>query len=474
MKRNSISINKEFFIKNSKGDVTYFYEVIKKIGEGSYGKVYIVKNKTSQDIRAMKQLDKNKIKNPETFKNEVKILSMLDHPNIVRLFEVLEDEKYFYLIMEFCNGGDLLNRMENNHYKEKEAAILIDQLISAVSYCHQKGICHRDLKPGNILFANKQEDSPIKIIDFGVSTLLKPKSEILENEEHNFKRMKSSVGTVHFLSPEVIKGNYNESCDIWSCGVILYILLCGHTPFDGANNQEIIENIMKGKVEFPKNEWKNISSHAKELIKGMLSPEKTRITIKGIINSKWFKSKLKKQKNNTISFDLRKLAKFDQYNTFKKAVMIFIASRLKNEECNEIREIFNKINECRSGTISFDEFKNFLINEQDIEIIGGETDYEIKEHFLNIDLDQNKKIDYTEFIAANMDKKVYLKKEKLKEAFEAFDLDQSGFINKSEVANILKMDSLLDGEKLAAMIIKENDYNNDGKINFDEFCQMMN
>ena len=170
MEDNKIVIRKDFFIREIEGKVTEYYEVLKKIGEGAFSKVYKVKEKETGELRAMKEVNKSKI-GVKKFKTEIKILAMLDHPNILRLFEVIEDEKSIYLILELCTGGELLSRMKNNHYKEKEAAKLKEQIVSAVAYCHEKGKCHRDLKPHNILFLNEKPDSPIKIVDFGISKI---------------------------------------------------------------------------------------------------------------------------------------------------------------------------------------------------------------------------------------------------------------------------------------------------------------
>ena len=300
-------IRKEFFIREIEGNVTEYYEVLKKIGEGGFAKVYKVKEKETGEIRAMKEVDKSKIHDVKYFKTEIKILAMLDHPNILRLFEVIEDSKKFYLIMELCSGGELLSRMTNNRYREKEAAKLIDQIASAVAYCHEKGICHRDLKPQNILFCNENPNSPIKVVDFGISKIFNPSLSSLNEEfggnENKSKKMSTKVGTLHYFSPEVIKGNYTEKCDVWSLGVILYILLCGYPPFIGANENEVIKNICSYKFEFPNNEWKKISENAKNLISSMLSPEKKRISAMEVCNSKWIKSKLKKENKNNITFN---------------------------------------------------------------------------------------------------------------------------------------------------------------------------
>ena len=474
---NKVVIRKEFFIREIEGKVTEYYEVLKKIGEGGFSKVYKVKEKETGEIRAMKEVNKSKIPDLKNFKTEIKILAMLDHPNILRLFEVIEDEKSFYLIMEFCTGGELLARMKNNHYKEKEAAKLMEQIVSAVAYCHEKGICHRDLKPQNILFLNENPDSPIKVVDFGISKIYDPslsslKEEFGESENKN-KKMTNLVGTMHYLSPEVIKGSYTEKCDVWSLGVILYILLCGYPPFNGNNEIDIKKSISSLKLEFPKEQWKNISENAKNLISSMLCPEKKRISAKEVFNSKWLTSRLKKENQVNISFNLDKLDEFRHFNKFKQCILVFIASRLNQEEYGEIPTIFRKINECKSGMISFSDFKSFIINNQMQEIVGGENDEEIRKKFLGIDIDNNNKIDFTEFLAANMDKSVYLSETKLRNAFDSFDLDKNGIINREDIIKILKIDNLIDSKKVASDIIDPNDANKDGKIDFDEFCKLM-
>ena len=472
-----IVIRKEFFIRETEGQITEYYEVLKKIGEGGFSKVYKVREKETGEIRGMKEVNKSKIKDVKNFKTEIKILAMLDHPNILRLFEVIEDSKSFYLIMELCTGGELLSRMENNHYKEKEAAKLMEQIVSAVSYCHEKGICHRDLKPQNILFCNESPDSPIKIVDFGISKIYDPSLSSLKedfgDDENKKKKMSTRAGTIHYLSPEVIKGSYTEKCDVWSLGVILYILLCGYPPFYGKNEVEIIKNISSFKFEYPTTEWKNISESAKNLISSMLCPENKRISAKEVLNSKWFKSKLKKKNQCNVSFNLDKLDEFRHFNKFKQSVLIFIASRLNQEEYGDIPKIFNKINECKSGMISFEDFKKYVINNQKQEIIGGENDEEIRKKFFGIDIDNNNKIDFTEFLAANMDKSIYIDKSKLRNAFDCFDLDKSGIITREDIIKILKIEKLIDSKQLASDLIDPNDINKDGKIDFDEFYRLM-
>ena len=275
------------------------------------------------------------------------------------------------------------------------------------------------------------------------------------------------------MSPEIIKGSYNEKCDIWSMGIILYYLLCGYPPFVGANDSQLIQSIVESKLTFPKEDWKNISDSAKDLIKKMLCSEKKRISAKEIMSHKWMKTKLKKKLEKKIRFDFNKFNEFKKFGFIKKLVLLFLASRLNIEESGPIGEIFRKINECKSGMIDFDDFKSFIINNQDNEIIGGETDDEIRKKFLEIDVDRNNKIDFTEFIAANMDKAIFKDKEKLRIAFDAFDIDKNGIINKEDIINILKLENLYDANKIVSDLIDPNDINKDGKIDFDEFCKLM-
>ena len=362
--RKSLRINKESFVSIFEGDITQFYEVQKKIGEGAYGKIYKVRNKQSGDIRAMKQVTKTKIQDMGKFQDEIKILSTVDHPNIVRLFEVIEDDKYYNLIQELCTGGELLTRAQKNQLKEKDIARIFYQIMSGVAYIHGIGIVHRDLKLENVLFSTEEPNSPIKIIDFGFSVFMGKNNEMSKEKESEsqdpkkggFKRLKSKVGTLYYISPEIIKGNYDEKCDIWACGVILYILLAGYPPFTGNTDKEVYNLITSLKYDFDKERWKNISKYAKELIKNMLTPAKNRYTAKQVLASKWFEVKLKENFEDNINniLDYRRINKYKNYNKLKKAILTFIASRLSSEESSQLRNVFFNMDEDKNGYISFE------------------------------------------------------------------------------------------------------------------------
>ena len=430
----------------------------------------------------MKQITKTKIQDMGKFQDEIKILSTVDHPNIVRLFEVIEDDKYYNLLEELCTGGELLTRAQKTELKEKDIARIFYQIMSGVAYIHGIGIVHRDLKLENVLFSTEEPNSPIKIIDFGFSVFMGKNNEMSKEKESEsqdpkkggFKRLKSKVGTLYYISPEIIKGNYDEKCDIWACGVILYILLAGYPPFTGNTDKEVYNLITSLKYDFDKERWKNISKYAKELIKNMLTPAKNRYTAKQVLASKWFEVKLKENFEDNINniLDYRRINKYKNYNKLKKAILTFIASRLSSEESSQLRNVFFNMDEDKNGYISFEDFRKYIINEYDVDDLI-ENEEELKKGFYGVDIDHNNQIDYTEFLAANLDEKIFLKTEKLKEAFRIFDINDNGAIKRDDIIRVLKLDKLENKNEIADKIIEENDFDKDGKINFGDFVKIM-
>jgi len=184
---------------------------------------------------------------------EYEILTKLNHPNIVRLLEFYQDADYFYLVTEFCEGGELFDQIINcGVFTENMAAEIIRQILSAVVYCHAHRIVHRDLKPENLLleYANRsfEQGNIVKVIDFGTSV------------EHVVgEKLKARLGTAYYIAPEVLRGEYDEKCDVWSCGVILYIFLCGYPPFNGEDDAQIFSRIKHGRFSYPSPEWDNVS-----------------------------------------------------------------------------------------------------------------------------------------------------------------------------------------------------------------------
>ena len=455
-----LKFGRENFVGETKGKLLDSYEVLKQLGKGGYGKVYEVKNIKTGEIRACKHLSKLNIKNLEKFRREIEILKKMDHPNIIKLYEVYESERSLYLIMEECKGGEIFDRIiqhiqEKKMYSEKDAAIIFEQVMSCIAYCHNRNICHRDLKPENLLYLNAgdEKDNRIKVIDFGLSQAC--------------DRLKTKVGTAYYVSPEILSGNYTHLCDIWSAGVILYILLSGDPPFNGANDNEIYTKIAQMKFSFPERKWKNISNDAKDLLCHMIVPEKERYTAEQVLSHPWFKNASDVPLSSIEFNDQNLFMNFVNGSFIKKMGLMFIASRLDENEINNLKNVFSAIDKGKDGQISFEELKKGLLEIKSSHL----SEEELKKVFESIDVDKNGKIDYTEFIAATIEGANYYRQERLLEAFENFDKDGSGQISKSELLETLKAGKCQ--EKEVEKFIKAVDKDGNGKISIEEFMALM-
>jgi calcium-dependent protein kinase len=363
--------------------------------------------------------------------------------------------------MEECHGGELfdkiLEHIENQEmYTEKEAAEIILQVMSAVEYCHNNGIVHRDLKPENLLYLKKgnEANNPLKVIDFGLSQTLNTK-----------KILSSKVGTAYYVSPEILAGKYNEKCDIWSTGVILYVLLSGEPPFNGPSDGVIYSKIKKMKFTFPKEKWDCISKEAKDLLSHMLAPENERYTASQVLAHPWFKI-INEIPLEKLNFNSQFFKEYKDTNQLKKIVLLYIASRIKESDINDLKEIFKAFDKDNDGQINYNEFEQGLLKLKSNEIKKDE----IHSYFTSIDTDQNGKIDYTEFLASTLQKKIFLKEEKLYEAFSMFDKDNTGKITKADLMSVLKLEN---NDQYVNDLIKNADKNGDGVIDYKKYLEFI-
>ena len=451
--------SKSNFVGIMKGNLLDKYTVEKEIGAGGYARCLLVKNKTTGQLYACKELQKNKLNNVASLKSEIQILIKLDHPNIIKLYEIYENDNYIYLVMELCTGGELFDRIiqkteQGKQFTEKEVANIFQQMMSAINYCHSNKIVHRDLKPENLLLATQDENSPIKVIDFGMSRIF-----------NNKQAMFDKVGTAYYISPEVLDGFYDEKCDIWSAGVILYILLCGYPPFNGNDDDEIFESIKKRKFVFPDAEWANISKEAKDLINKMLSDPLTRLTAEQVLGHPWLVNQLNKNtKAKEIKINFNTFKTYSGANKLSRAVLTYIASRLTDDEVKKLKDAFQKIDVNGDGMLTLEELKNAINQNPEVHVMN------IEQIFKTIDTDNSGVINYTEFLAASIDKRIYLQEDKLRDAFKLFDEDKSGKISKSEISKVLKFKK--SGTEMTKLFEKY-DLNGDGEIDFEEFLNMM-
>jgi len=271
------------------------------LGTGAFSVVRLAESKERpRQVYAVKIIDKKALKGKEdSLENEIKVLRRLKHPNIVQLLETFEDKSKVYLVMELVTGGELFDRIvEKGSYTEKDAADLIRQVLEAVDYMHDQGVVHRDLKPENLLYYGPHEDSKIMISDFGLSKM----------EDSGI--MATACGTPGYVAPEVLAQKpYGKAVDVWSIGVISYILLCGYPPFYDENDANLFAQILKGEFEFDSPYWDEISDSAKDFIRNLMCVNvEKRFTCKQALGHPWISGNAASNKNihGTVSEQLKK------------------------------------------------------------------------------------------------------------------------------------------------------------------------
>ena len=462
---NNIIIKKENLIIHKTHNISKEYILGKTLGKGDFSHVRLAIHKDTKQSRAVKIIQKKKV-DMKRLLAEISIVSKLSHPSIMEVYEVFEDTKKVYIVSEYCKGGELFDIIsKKRNFSEKEACIIMEQLLSGICYSHKNGIVHRDLKPENILLEDKSRNLEIKIVDWGYATQMKQRERLHEMD-----------GISYYIAPEVLEGDYDEKCDIWSCGVILYILLCGYAPFYGENDKEIYNQVLKGEYDFPKEEWQNVSEEAKNLVQKMLEKDtKKRITALDALQDKWFKiNKQKKTSNKLLAKNvLKNMKKFKKNKKFEKATMSFIVNQLVlKEERKDLEKQFKEWDKNGDGVLSRDE-----IIEGYKKTYGFVDEGEIDNMISSIDLDGNGVIDYNEFLTCTMNKEKILNNDNLEICFKAFDSDNSGKISLDEISAIFNSRDKenIDKEELEAFkkIIRDADENGDGEISFKEFKDLM-
>ena len=456
-----MKVSKENLIKISTEPVANYYSIVKDLGHGSYGQVKKVKHKQLNEIRAMKITNKKS----DSSKYEIEILRKISHPNITNIFEIFADSKKYYVIMEFLEGGELFEAITSiGSFTEASACKVMKQILSAVYYLHSNHIVHRDLKPENIMLTQKPKNGnyQIKLIDFGTAKIFKPG-----------KKMNKFIGTSYYIAPEVLKERYDEKCDVWSCGVILFILLCGYPPFNGNTNVDIFHAIQNQNPIFGGEEWEDITPEAKELIKLMLKKNPSdRLTAEMCLKHKWFKMLDDFDRNkNTQKFKqiqinaIQHMSQFVNENRFKQAVLQFIGTQFNiQKEEGDLRDLFKSMDVSGTGQLTKEEFSVKLV-----ELYGENDGKEMANNIFNsLDLDGSGKISYDEFLSAMINSKKVVTEERLEKAFKMFDKDNSGKLSVKEIRNVFG-----GTEEQWKHVIDEVDLNNDGEVDFGEFKIMM-
>mmetsp|Transcript_13491 Transcript_13491/g.35657 ORF Transcript_13491/g.35657 Transcript_13491/m.35657 type:complete len:497 (-) Transcript_13491:494-1984(-) len=442
------------FIRSNEGKIVDLYDMEKKkLGEGSYGSVCKAKSKGTGTIRAVKTISKAQMKNIDRFKQEIAIMKMMDHPNIIKLFESFEDHRNIYLVMELCAGGELFDRIiESGHFTEVQAATIMQQIVRAINYMHENRICHRDLKPENFLFTTKDpiEKNTLKIIDFGLSCKYEP-NQVLTTK----------AGTPYYVAPQVLAGKYDQMSDLWSCGVIMYLMLCGRAPFNG-NTEAVARRARTGSVSFAAEGWRSVSKDAKDLLRGFLKMNtEDRLTAQQALRHPWFETQVPAPTHPQLwpGF-LDHLRGFCSQSLLQRAARQIIATQLDDGQISGLRKAFMAMDSNGNGTLTYDEFRDGLVKAG----VQAVADEDLLGIVSVIDFNHSGVIEYSEFLAAALDRRLYLQEDVCLKAFDVFDVDGDGKISMSEIEEVLGCKACFE-EYL-------RDVDDDG-LDFEEFMSIM-
>ncbi|XP_042457696.1 calcium-dependent protein kinase 21-like [Zingiber officinale] len=438
------------------------YRLGAELGRGEFGITRRCSESETGEALACKTISKRKIRSRADMadvRREVQIMRALPrHPNFVSLREAYEDSESVHLVMEVCEGGELFDRIvAHGHYSERAAANIVKTIVQVVQICHENGVIHRDLKPENFLFSDKTEDSPLKAIDFGLSVFFKPG-----------QRFSKVVGSLYYIAPEVLNKNYGPEVDVWSAGVILYILLSGVPPFWAENDEGIVQAILKSSVDFKREPWPQISVNAKDLVRRMLDPDpSTRLTAKRVLEHPWLQN-ANMAPNISLGETVRtRLQQFSAMNRFKKKALRVVAEQLPVEEAADIKQMFHMMDKDNNGSLTLEELKEGL------HIIGDPVpEPDIKMLLEVADVDGNGTLDCEEFMTVSVHLKKISSEEQLTKAFNYFDKDGSGYIEMDELREALH-EGDAPSEQVIWEIISDVDTDKDGRISYQEFELMM-
>ena len=469
-----IKLTNEILVAKSKSNPDKEYKKLNFLGEGSFASVYRVQNKYTDAICAMKIINKSSNCSAEDEKeilNEINILRTMDHPGVLKIFEFYSNKDSYSIVTELCPGGELFQQIiDKGPFNEKYSAYIMYQLFSAINYCHKMHIVHRDLKPENILIVSKDDNGYpfVKICDFGTSKIF---------EKGTVQR--KLVGSSYYIAPEVLKKHYNEKCDIWSLGVIMYILLSARPPFGGNDDDDIMERVATGIYDLESPPFDKISKSALDLIRKLLTMDvDQRINASQALNHPWFKENKSQELYNqindheTIRNLLENLKLYKRTSTIQETALAYLVHHFPQiKDVVNSCKLFNQIDKSGDGKISKAELFKGLSERYKSKTLEKDID----EIYKNLDMDNNGYIGYEEFVRGAVSKEYFIRDNVLRFAFRYFDKDDSGAITFDEIEQLFYK-SIPDKQNVdesLRKIIQEVDINNDDKITFEEFSAVM-
>ena len=489
-------------------DIEKYYTIESTIGRGSIGNVCRCRHMGTGKVYALKTIKTSRMSKEmvDELMNEIEILMSLDHPNVVRPIELFSKRREIFLIMQLCTGGDLYKRAP---YSENEAARIIAMIVDVIDYIHANKVVHRDIKFENVLFVSKAPDSEIMVIDFGLA-----KANYAAKREG---KLDEFVGTLYSMAPEVIRGSYDEKCDIWSLGVVAYMLLAGAMPFTRFDDErKFLRDLEAQRYDMHRRPIAKRSEEAKHFIRSLLiaNPQK-RPPASKVKKHSWIKNRRRDgstsgsssnknsqrtsqqtgawatkstesenddesmtatdQPKTPLTPDSRlsesysednvaeSLASYAASSNLRKIALMVVAHRSDNDALREIREAFRAIDTGNEGFINFEELKVVL------ERAHYDSDT-VRQIFDAVDHDGTGIISYTEFIAACLEGTTMVQEDQFAEAFDRLDADDSGFISKENLRDILGNQF---SPELVDEMIREGDFKQNGHIDFEEFMAFM-
>ena len=468
--KGSVMFSKGNFINVNHGEVKELYNFKKLLGKGSFGEVWEAENKLNKNKVAIKIISKKILHKDAGLKKQMKLefdlLKKLDHPNVMRIFDAFENHSDIYIVSEFMEGGELAKRAGNRLLRENEVCKIMSQILKGLAYCHSLGVAHRDLKPENAMYENKDADAALKLIDFGLSAIVNQK-----------QKCQDVLGSPLYMAPEVVSRQpYNEKCDIWSCGIMMYTFLCCQVPYKSTSMESLFEeikNINFNYNSFSGKYWNNVSKRAIEFLLKMLRTDpKSRASALELVNDKYLTSECPAENLNpeTEQYMIANMINFSRESSFQRMIRNFIASSLTtSKEVKAVRKEFMQIDKNKDGKISKKEWLDAS------ELIAANLRIPVEEMesvFDKINTDKNGFIDYTEFLAASLNNSLTSERKNLEMAFNYIDKDHSGFITSEELKRLFKGD-YGKNKSYIDKIINSMSCKNDGKIYKEEFIKEM-
>ncbi|KAD6795892.1 hypothetical protein R6Q59_020198 [Mikania micrantha] len=371
------------------------YEVGDEVGRGHFGytcKAKFKKGKFKGQEVAVKVIPKSKMTTAiaiEDVRREVKILRALTgHDNLVKFYDAYEDNENVYVVMELCEGGELLDRIlaRGGKYSEDDAKAVLTQILSVIAFCHLQGVVHRDLKPENFLFMSKDEKSPLKAIDFGLSDFVRPD-----------ERLNDIVGSAYYVAPEVLHRSYSTEADVWSIGVIAYILLCGSRPFWARSESGIFRAVLKANPNFDEVPWPALSSEAKDFVKRLLNKDpRKRLTAAQALSHQWIRNNANEVKVPLDISTLRLLKSYTRSSVLRKAALRALSKTLTVDELLYFREQFSLLEPSKNGSISMEDIKGALMKHA----TDAMKESRVHDFLASVSNLQYQRMDFEEFCAA--------------------------------------------------------------------------